>query len=219
MEKTIINGCGKVSNQEIMTLTQLRPGQGLFYLNTDKIVRKIRANPWIEDVSIRRDLPGKLIIDVRERKAVALMRKDQTLYFVDSRAMPFKQIGEKENAELPILTGFSENGTDKTEMIRRSLDLLTLFAGYDGFPRIDNISEIQGDEVSGFLILADNGISIRIGFGRYEEKLRRLKLVMADLARRELTGHFFIDLSDPAKITVQRKETPVFPQLSKGYRT
>ncbi len=219
MDKTIINGCGKVSNQEILALTNVKPGQALFYLNTDKMIRQIKTNPWIENVLIRRDLPGKLIIDVKERHAVALMRKDQTLYFVDTHATPFKKIGEKESADLPILTGFSENGIDKTEMIKKSLELLTFFSGYDGFPRAENISEVQADDTAGFLILADNGISILMGFGRYTEKLGRLKAVMADLARREMTGRLFIDLSDPSKITVQRKEAPAFPQLSRGYRT
>ena len=219
IESTVVNGCGKVSAKEVLALSELKPDQRLLYLNAGKIVRKIKANPWIEDVAIRRELPGKLIIEVKERQAVALMRKDQTLYFVDAGANPFKKIGEQESAELPILTGFSENGVDKTEMIRKSLDLLAFFSRYEGFPRLDNISEVHGDETFGFTIFADNGISIQLGYGNYEDKLKRLKLIMADLVRRDMPGFFNIDLSNPAKVIVQRKDAPQYPKFSKGYRT
>ncbi len=53
----------------------------------------------------------------------------------------------------------------------------------------------------------------------YREKLKRLRLIMADLSRRNVTGCFYIDLNNPAKIIVQKKDAPVFPVFSKGYRT
>ncbi len=183
IEKTAVTGCEKIVDKEVIALSGIRPHQNLLSLNLDKIRQKIRANPWVDDVSVRREWPDKLVIEVKERKAVALLRKENTLYFVDANAKVFKKLENNESAELPILTGFGENGENHPEMIRKSLDLLSFLAKYNGFPRVENISEIHGDEDFGFSLFADNGISIRLGFGGYEDKLNRLKPIMADLAR------------------------------------
>ena len=219
LNKTVVTGCGKASESDILALAELKPGQSLLTLNVDKLVRKIQANAWVETVLIRRELPNELAIEVKERKALALMRKENTLYFVDASARPFKRLDDDENAELPILTGFSDNGTDKTDLIRKSLELISLFARNQEFPKLDNISEVHGDQELGFSVFTDNGMGMRLGFGDYQEKLKRLKLIMADLARRNMTGHFFIDLNNPGKVVVQKKDAPEFPKFSKGYRT
>jgi len=220
LEKIVLNGCKKVTDKDILTTSGIRSNQSILTVNRGKVIRKIKTNPWIEDVSVRSELPDKLIIDVTERKAVALMRRDQTLYLVDANACPFKKLDDNENAELPILTGFSENGTDKADLIRKSLDLLDLLSKNDVYPKIEHISEIHVDENSGFSVFMDNGIRIRFGFGNYAEKLKRLKPVMADLARKANgVSLFFIDLNNPARVTVQIENAPMFPKFSKGYRT
>jgi cell division protein FtsQ len=219
LNKTVVTGCGKTSESDILALAELKPGQSLLTLNVDKVVRKIQANAWVETVALRRELPNRLAIEVKERKALALMRKENTLYFVDGNARPFKRLDDDENAELPILTGFSENGTDKTDLIKKSLELLGLLARNQEFPKLDNISELHGDEEQGFSVFTDNGMGMRLGFGDYQEKLKRLKLIMADLTRRNMAGPFFIDLNNPGKVVVQKKDAPAFPKFSKGYRT
>ncbi len=219
MEKTVITGCVKTTDQEVLALSGVQPKQNLLSFNTGKVERRIEANPWIEQARVHSEFPGKLVIDVRERKAVALMRKDQTLYLVDEQANPFKKLDENESAELPILTGFSESGPENRDLIRKSIELLKFLGRYDGFPRLENVSEIHGDENFGFSVFADNGIRIRLGFGGYEEKLKRLKPIMTDLARRNMQGYFLVDLNNPGKVVVQRRDAPSFPKFSKGYRT
>jgi cell division protein FtsQ len=91
------------------------------------------------------------------------------------------------------------------------------------FPTIKNIAEIHGHEVFGLSLFTDSGLCIRLGFDSYENKLKRLNAVMADLERRNMKlGFLLIDLNDPAKIAVQRKNvlSPAIPIGSKkGLRT
>jgi cell division protein FtsQ len=214
-----VTGCSRVAEKEVLALSEIKTDQNLFTLNTQKMIRKIKTNPWIEDATIRTELPGRVQIDIKERRPVALMRKDRALFYVDAKACAFKKLEDNEISELPILTGFSRNGMDNVSLIRKCLDLLDFLARHDGFPRLEHVSEIYGDETFGFSIFADNGIRIRLGFGDYADKIKRLGPIMADLARRNLVGFFFVDLNNPAKVIVQIRDVPNFPKFSKGYRT
>jgi cell division septal protein FtsQ len=214
-----ITGCSRVTEKDVLALSEIKSDQNLFTLNKQKIIRKIMTNPWIEDATIRTELPGRIQIDIKERKPVALMRKDRALYYVDGKACAFKKLEDDEISEFPILTGFCRNGMDNVSLIRKCLDLLDFLAKHDGFPRLEHVSEVCGDETFGFSIFADNGVKIRLGFGNYADKIKRLGPIMADLARRNMVGFFFVDLNNPAKVTVQMRDVPDFPKFSKGYRT
>jgi cell division protein FtsQ len=77
--------------------------------------------------------------------------------------------------------------------------------------------------VFGLSLFTDSGLCIRLGFDSYENKLKRLNTVMADLERRNMKlGFLLIDLNDPAKIAVQKKNvlSPIVPLVpKKGLRT
>ncbi|MFB3924455.1 MAG: cell division protein FtsQ/DivIB [Syntrophales bacterium] len=219
VEKTVVTGCEKVTEKEILELSGLKPSQNILALNTGLMERRIKSNPWIQEVSITRNLPRNLLIEIKERKAVALIRRESTLFFMDENGTVFKKLDAGERADLPILTGFYDRGKEDLELIRKSIELLAFLSSSNDFPKIENISEIQGDVIFGFSLFVDNGLHIQLGFDDYENKLRRLKPVMADLARKNMDGFLSIDLKDPTKVTVQRKSAPAFPKFTKGYRT
>jgi cell division protein FtsQ len=108
-------------------------------------------------------------------------------------------------------------------LFTKSLELLRYLSASKEFPTIRNIAEIHGHEAFGLSLFTDSGLCIRLGFDSYENKLKRLNAVMADLERRNMKlGFLLIDLNDPAKIAVQKKNVmspaiPIAPK--KGLRT
>jgi len=77
------------------------------------------------------------------------------------------------------------------------------------FPAFDNVSEIQGNEVSGLSVFTDNGLCLVLGIDDYRTKLRRLSPILEDLERRQLKEGFLnIDLRNPLKVNVSRRNVP-----------
>jgi cell division septal protein FtsQ len=103
------------------------------------------------------------------------------------------------------------------------MELLRHLAKKNDYPNIKNVSEINGNERYGLSVFTNSGLCLFLGFDNYESKFKRLFPVMVDLERRNLkTGHLYIDLSDPVKITVQRREVlaPVLEATGKkGFKT
>jgi cell division protein FtsQ len=209
VQETVVKGCQELTEKEILTLASVRPSANLLTLNRDAIARRIRVNPWIQEVSVGREFPCRLVIFVRERKAVALLEKDKGFYLVDGEGTPFKKLDKGEEPDLPVLTGCVRRGTLDTALVKKSLILLNDLAEIKDGPEIGKVSEIHGNETFGLSLFADTGLCLKLGFDGYENKLRRLITVMADLDRKNLrTGFLLIDLSNPEKISVQKRTIP-----------
>lgn len=225
IRETVVKGCQELTEKEILTLASVRSSANLLTINRAAIARRIRANPWVREVFVGREFPGRLVIVVRERKAVALLERDEGLYLVDGEGTPFKKLETGEESDLPILTGCVRGGILDGALVKKSLSLLNDLAGIKDGPKIGKVSEIHGNETFGLSLFADTGLCLQLGFDGYENKLKRLTSVMADLDRKNLrTGFLLIDLSNPAKINVQRRNIlePAGPRkpagAGKGFR-
>jgi cell division septal protein FtsQ len=82
---------------------------------------------------------------------------------------------------------------------------------------------VNGNEILGFSIFTDSGLCLRLGFDHYDNKIKRLRPVLDDLEKRNIDlKYVLIDLTDPAKITVQKRHilAPAIPgRPAKGYKT
>ena len=218
LEKTTVKGCANTTEQDLLLVSGIKPATNILALNVDGIARKIKTNPWVEEVYVVRELPNRLIIEIQERKPMALVKREDSLYLMDSQGVIFKKF-EGEEANLPVLTGCAEDGKEDPVLVRKSIELINLLSASNSFPQIKNVSEIHGEENIGFSIFLDSGLCLKVGFGDYEGKLKRLKPVLADLARRNVNpGFLTIDLNDPDKVTVQKNDL-TGGSRGKGVRT
>lgn len=206
IRETVVKGCKELTEKEILTLASVSAPSNLLTINRDAIARRIRANPWVQEVFVGREFPDRLVIVVRERKSVALIEKGNGLFLVDGQGTPFKKLETGEESDLPVLTGCVRGGVVDEALLKKSLALLNDLAGIKNRPEIGNVSEIHGNETFGFSLFTDAGLCLQLGFDGYENKLKRLAPVMEDLDRKNLkTGFLLIDLSNPEKINVQRR--------------
>jgi cell division protein FtsQ len=222
IKEIIVNGCKEITEKEILSYAAIKPSQNLLAINLGTITRRIESNPWIKEVSIGREFPNRLIINLQERTAVALVKRDNGFNLLDVDGVVFKKHEKNDEVDIPVLNGcFSDD--NESVISTKSLELLRYLSASNEFPTIRNIAEIHGHEVFGLSLFTDSGLCIRLGFDSYENKLKRLNTVMADLERRNMKlGFLLIDLNDPAKITVQQRNVlgPVIPLgPKKGLRT
>ena len=223
IRETDVRGCKEITEKDVLHLASIGPSQNILAVNTEAITARVRKNPWIKEVYVGRELPARLVIQVRERTAVALLKKDNSFYLMDPDGVPFKKLESGDEADLPALTGCYQEGVLNPHLLSKALDLLSFLSAQKEFPGIRSIAEIHVDEVFGFSIFTDSNLCLRLGYDNYESKIKRLIPVMADLEKRNIPlKYLLIDLADPTKITIQKKDilTPAAPgRPAKGYRT
>ncbi len=222
IRETVVRGCKELTEKDILTLAAVRPAANILTLNPDAMARRIRTNPWIQEVFIGREFPDRLVIVVRERKAVALLQKEGGLFFLDSNGTPFKSLDSGDEPGLPVVTGCVREGITDEALVMKSIALLSYLADAKDIPAIGAVSEVHGNETFGLSLFTDTGLCLQLGLDGYESKLNRLIPVMADLDRKNLkTSFLLIDLNDPTKINVQQRNIlePVKPVVvGKRYR-
>ena len=92
IRETVVKGCHELTEKEILTLAAVHLPSNILTINQEAIARRIRANPWVQDVFVGRELPARLIIAVQERKPVALLDRGNGLYLLDGEGTPFKRL-------------------------------------------------------------------------------------------------------------------------------
>jgi len=205
IKEVIVRGCKELTEKEILSSAAIKPSQNLLAVNLGTIARRIESNPWVKEVSIGREFPNRLIIDLQERTAVALVKRDNGFNLLDIDGVVFKKLEKNDEVDIPVLNVYYSDDTDSALFVK-SLELLRYLSASKEFPTIRNVAEIHGHEVFGLSLFTESGLCIRLGFDSYENKLKRLNTVMADLERRNMKlGFLLIDLNDPAKIAVQKK--------------
>ncbi len=218
-----IRGLKELTEQDILTQASLTPRQNLLSVNIEGLEKRISSNPWVKNIYVGRELPDRLIMEVKERNPVAMVKQSSELYLMDNEGFIFKKLGKNDEVDVPILTGIDGREQDKSKLLLSTLNLLKNMSASNRYNYLGGISEVNVDDIFGISLLTDNGLYLKLGKDNYEKKLNQLSLVMADMEKRGLRkGYIFVDICDITKITIQYKnvsERPEQGKKGKEYRT
>lgn len=100
-----VTGNNKLSGEEIISLSEIRTEENIFKTSKNDIKNKIKTNPYVENVKIRRKLPDKVEIIVVERVATYMLPFANSYVYINNQGYMLEITSQKAN--LPIITGVS----------------------------------------------------------------------------------------------------------------
>lgn len=100
-----VTGNNKLSKEEIISLSEIRTEENIFKTSKNDIKNRIKTNPYVENVKIRRKLPDKVEIIVVERVATYMLPFANSYVYINNQGYMLEITSQKAN--LPIITGFS----------------------------------------------------------------------------------------------------------------
>ncbi|MCX5849969.1 MAG: FtsQ-type POTRA domain-containing protein [Deltaproteobacteria bacterium] len=209
IKEVSVRGLRELTEKDVLASAGIKPAQNLLAVNTDAVIRRVSANQWVKNVYVGRELPDKLVLEVRERDPLVLVKQGSDFYLMDGEGFVFKKLGKSDEVDLPILTGFNAQDKTKSRLLLGTLDLLKTVSTSSKYSYLGTISEINIDEIFGLSLIFNTGIYLKLGMNGFENKFKQLTMVMADLEKRGIrNGYLCIDLSDESKVTVQRRNAP-----------
>jgi hypothetical protein len=197
-----VKGGERIGGSEIVAMAGLSHGMNLWKIDSRAIERNIARHPWVKRVSVRREFPHRVVVVVEERVPRAIAVLDR-LYYVDEEGKIFKEVKPGEKVDLPFLTGLSARAAgrrDLAERIQEALELHELLAG-----RSLPVSEIRFSEAGLTVYPVGFAVPLRMGWGRWHEKLDRFEQVRQEWKSR-LHAVAAFDLSFRQQIVVQLKK-------------
>ena len=182
-----IVGNQEIDKQTIIQLAGVDAHANLLALDLKTIAPKLQGYAWIEAVTLRKEWPSHLCIEVRERRPMALLNTPKGLYYVDSKGEPFAALNGQTEIDFPVITGL-ENAlsfkgktaqVNSPEKIQAALQFIGYAAkGTSALPA-QNISEIHCDDAQGvILFLADRPFPIFLGKELGKKAYNRLAKVL-----------------------------------------
>lgn len=201
-----VRGVKELTEKDVLAMAGIPARANLLAVNTEALACRISTNPWVRHIYVGRELPDRLVLDVRERVPIALVRQGSHFCLMDANGFVFKKLSQDDEVDLAIVTGVDIEAKEPSVLLPEALKLLDKLGGQQN-PSLGLVSEVHVDEVFGLSVLTDRGLHLKLGRDHFEDKIRQLDIVLADLEKRGMkNGHLFVDLTDSAKVTVQHRE-------------
>ncbi|VVM05753.1 hypothetical protein MAMC_00768 [Methylacidimicrobium cyclopophantes] len=189
LREITLDGTDHLPRKEILSASKLRLGQNLLSISLPEVYQSIASLPYVQRVSVRRDLPDRIAITVEERIPLAkLWTKGKRFagqnLCVDFHGVVFLARKGEVLALLPEIEGVPAdeleigNRLDSQEC-RAALRLLRLL---QGTPSLRNLLDPASLDVSGHLclkVVTRDGVGIVLRLDHLERQMKRLQKIYA----------------------------------------
>ena len=202
-----VRGCGKIAKESLLSLASIEGMPNLFTVRVKDIGKRLESHPWIEGVGVRKIFPNRLMIEVQERKPIAIIQLED-LYYIDAKGVIFARVENGDRYNYPIMTGLNREALDREpeetkQSITKAMELL-LMAEKERVDPLEDISEIHLEKIFGIQCFTKaGGVRVDMGWDDFGEKLKRVSMVWADLQKRKISA-VSIDCNDPNRVVVKK---------------
>ena len=192
LSKIMVGGnFNHLEEQELAELVNIEIDGGFLSMNLNQLRQELQSHPWIHQVSVRREWPSTLKVEVIEEVPIARWGKKGFLNRLGD------QLSLPENSNLKSLPVLEADFGSSQDMIAQYLLLAELLA-----PTDLKLTELQRDAVGAWQIETAAGVRIVLGRDQIIEKIRRLIVVWGSGLDVQLNNIATIDLRYPNGLAV-----------------
>ncbi len=182
INKVRVKGCDHLTEEEVLQMSGVSAQDKLLSLNLKSIAESIKAYPWVQAVEVKRRLPDKLIIAIKERTPIALLKADKT-YLVDNKGKIIEEFPRGKPSSLPIIS-MTDQKNMENHQIQKALELLSMAGKGTRTLGVSNISRIHVAE-NGSLVLytADKGVPFHFDAENLRSQFSKAEKILYQLYR------------------------------------
>ena len=199
LSKIMVGGnFNHLEEQELAELVNMEIDGGFLSMNLNQLRQELQSHPWIHQVSVRREWPSTLKVEVIEVVPIARWGKKCFLNRLGD------QLSLPENSNLKSLPVLEADFGSSQDMIAQYLLLAELLA-----PTDLRLTELQRDAVGAWQIETASGVRIVLGRDQIIEKIRRLIVVWGSGLDVQLNNIATIDLRYPNGLAVSWRDQDI----------
>lgn len=216
-----VRGCVNSSADQVRSTSGVQISSSLMSVDLQGVAAAVKKdNSWVRDVSVSRQWPDTLVLQVGEYEPYALIAvgaEDRTkLHYLDRSGIPFAKASYGMDLDFPVITGLEEQPDEQRRAgyLEQPLHLLRLIGANNPNLPIQSISEIHIDDQEGLVIyLVEYPFPIFFGEGDIRQKYVRLRKVLEMLYKPRKTG---MDIGRVAYIRMDYLEDKVIVGYSES---
>ncbi|GHU92031.1 cell division protein FtsQ [Deltaproteobacteria bacterium] len=176
-----VTGNVRLTKEMVLQYCGIREGDNCLAVSITDAERNLRKTPWVEEVSVRRLLPDKFVIKLKERLPSFWVHKDGVLFYANERGEIIAPVESKNFLSLPTLV-IEPGAEDTAPYLARVLKDMQSGALPVESGVIAQVTASAGRGVE--IYLEDREMRLSIATDDWSGNLVRIGIVLGDLARR-----------------------------------
>lgn len=176
-----VSGNVRLKLDTVLELTGVRPGDNSLAVSIAGMEQAISKNPWIEEAAVKRVLPDRFDIRLRERSPWFWVRHEGILHYSDERGRPIAPVESSNFVSLPSLE-VAQGAEDLLPQLQRCVTELQNNALPVDYGAVSWIRLSPGKGMEFYLENRDMHLSVAPD--DWSANLNRIGVVLGDLARR-----------------------------------
>jgi cell division protein FtsQ len=196
--RVTVRGNERLSTGEVRAIVDGLKGQNILTVELAEWRRRLMASPWVEDVTLRRMLPSRVDVAIRERRPLGIGRVAGTLYLVDAHGVVIDEYGPKYgDFDLPIIDGLSGkplaegSAVDEGRTLLAARVITALQARPDLARRVSQIDVTDAHDA--VVILEGDTAMLRLGEQEFADRIQGY-LDLAPALRERVADIDYVDL-------------------------
>lgn len=199
--KTIdISGNGMLAYGDVLEAAGLSLGTNSLEVNVGAVEARLAGTPWVAAVAVRRELPDRLTIKIREVAPRFWVQREDGFYYTDARGRLIQRVHPGNFVSLPVvdLGPYDEENT-------RVLSALAEMLDDENLPfTVDQIAWIRVGAGEMELHLDGANLSVRLPVDGWRIGLARIQRVWADLRQRGEMGRVASIMTRDGRVWVRK---------------
>lgn len=196
IKEITVSGNNRIEAKDIVSLSGIQTGENMFRFLKIKAKEKIKQNPYIEEVSIRRKIDGIIQIKVIEREPTYMLSAEEKFVYINNQGYMLEESTEK--LDKPVITGYETtdvkpgNRLDVKDLEKLGIAIQIMKAA-ESKDLKDKITGIDITDSNDFLLKIDSENKI-IHFGNsnnINEKFLRISAVLKNTEGQK--GEIFVN--------------------------
>jgi len=171
-----ISGNTTIKEKELLKRSGLRRGESSIFFFEDSIEENILKNPWIKSVSVKKEFPKKVYIEIQEEEAYCLFFSEEgELYYLSKAVKRLGPANFDKGLDFPVLIG---EGINNPDLAKEALQILEL-SSKSKVLNWSKISEVHLDSIYGINLFTIDKKRIEFDSKNIVEKWHKVEKIIS----------------------------------------
>ncbi len=176
-----VTGNVRLSRDMVLQYGGIKEGDNSLAVSIAQVEQSLRQTPWVKEVSVKRLLPDRFVIRVKERMPSFWVHKDGVLYYANERGGIIAPVESRNFLSLPTLT-IEPGAEEAVPFLARLLKDLQGGALPVEAGAVASVTVSPGRGIE--MYLEDREMRLSVATDDWSGNLARMSVTLGDLARR-----------------------------------
>ncbi|WP_419750282.1 cell division protein FtsQ/DivIB [Terrisporobacter petrolearius] len=191
LKQVVINNNKYLSKEDVNNRLNLEQNKNIFFYDLEKLENRVKESTYVKDCEIKRKIPNKLIVNVKEKNIIGPLYNGKSYCYIDDQGKFVDELKEIKNDDLIFTIPYTlnnkmlkfDNENDKNKLI-------TLYKNLEEENILLQIKTVNFTKEKEIIMKGKTGLTICLNKdNNIEKNIVKLSKVMIDLQnRKELYG-------------------------------